>query len=154
MIPRRQGVRGLSSLVYLDNASTTCPLPEVVEAMQRSLLEACGNSASNHRHGGPASKHAERARQVIADRLHAQPDEIVFTSGGTEANNLALKGALLPGRPWHVITSAIEHPSILEALVDEGEPVGRLADALHQDGHSLVSRQRAERGWRLLIRRE
>ena len=68
MIPRRQGVRGLSSLVCLDNASTTCPLPEVVEAMQRCLLDAYGNSASNHRHGRQASKHIERARQVIADR--------------------------------------------------------------------------------------
>ncbi len=95
--------------------------------MQRCLLDAYGNSASNHRQGRQASKHVERARQVIADRLHAEPDEIVFTSGGTEANNLALKGALPPGRPRHVITSAIEHPSILEAC-----------DWLERSGHSVT----------------
>ena len=119
----------MSRLVYLDNASTTRPLPEVVEAMQRCLSEAFGNPASSHRQGRDASKHVERARLAIAERLQAEPGEIVFTSGGTEANNLALKGLLNSGGPRHVITSKVEHPSVLEAcawLERHGHAVTRL----------------------------
>lgn len=127
----------MTSTVYLDNASTTRPLPQVIEVMQRCLQEAYGNSASTHRQGRLASRHLERARQVVADRLGADPDEIVFTSGGTEANNLAIKGALPPGPPRHVITSAIEHPSVLDACAWL-EGLGHRVTRLPVDGHGRV----------------
>ena len=102
--------------IYLDyNAST--PLdPSVAEAM-RAVIEDCyGNPSSAHWAGLPAKERLERSRSQIAALLGCTSAEIVFTSGGSEANNLALKGIYFArrGKPTHIITSAIEHPSILE----------------------------------------
>jgi cysteine desulfurase len=101
--------------IYLDyNAST--PLdPGVVRAMHPYLDGAQGNPSSPHWAGRPAREAVERAREQVAAALGAHPDEIVFTSGGSEANNLALKGVYfaLRDRGDHIVTSAVEHPAIV-----------------------------------------
>ncbi|WP_340644960.1 cysteine desulfurase family protein [Phenylobacterium sp.] len=102
--------------IYLDfNAST--PVDPRVAAVMRPLLEtAHGNPSSPHWAGGPARDAVERARAKVSGLLGAEPDEIVFTSGGSEANNLALKGVFFAHRHRgdHIVTSAAEHPATLE----------------------------------------
>jgi len=102
--------------VYLDyNAST--PVDARVAAAMRPYLEGSyGNPSSLHWGGRPAREAVERARGQVADLLGASPDEIVFTSGGSEANNLALKGVYFAqaDRSAHIVTGAVEHPAILE----------------------------------------
>ncbi len=103
---------------YLDFNASTPLAPEVVEAMRPFLAEHFGNPSSHHWAGAPAKAALERARAQMAALLGCGPDEIVFTSGGTESNNHALKGAFLAnrGRGDHVVTSAVEHPAVLEPL--------------------------------------
>ena len=105
----------MSSRIYFDNAATTQPYPMVVEAMQSCHRQFWGNPSSLHIEGRLARDLVERARAQVARLLGAKPDEVVFTSGGTEADNLALQGTLLEaGRQGgHLITSAIEHPAVL-----------------------------------------
>jgi cysteine desulfurase len=105
--------------IYLDNNATTPLLPAVWEAMQPFLTEIHGNPASAHRVGRRARQALEDAREQTAALLGADAEEVVFTSGATEANNLALFG-LVGEAPGHILTSPIEHPCVLE-------PVGRLA---------------------------
>lgn len=102
--------------VYLDNASTTALAPEVAQAMARAQAEQVGNPSALHALGVAAAERVAQARAVIAARLGADPEEIVFTSGGTEANNLALKGIAARRDPQRdrILISAIEHPSIEE----------------------------------------
>jgi cysteine desulfurase len=100
--------------IYLDNNSSTPMLPAVWEAMQPYLYERPGNPASSHRFGRQARQALENARERLADLLDAYPDEVVFTSGATEANNLAIFG--MAGTPGIVVTTAIEHPSVLEPI--------------------------------------
>jgi cysteine desulfurase len=107
--------------LYLDYNATTPIADEVAEAMLPYLYEHFGNPSSGHPYGRVARRAVETARAQVATLLGCQSDEIVFTSGGTESNNQALKGAVLPqaqergrGQRAHVITSAIEHPAILE----------------------------------------
>jgi cysteine desulfurase len=104
--------------IYLDNNATTPLLPEVADAMRQAALEFPANPASQHRAGQAARRALEAAREQIANLLGAKTagldaDRLIFTSGGTEANNLAILGLLAMQRPGHVITSAIEHPSLL-----------------------------------------
>ena len=101
--------------IYLDYNASTPIAPEVREAMLPWLSEGYGNPSSPHWAGLPARIAVERARNQVANLLGSSPDEIVFTSGGTEANNFALKGAFFaPGRRGrHIITTQIEHPAIL-----------------------------------------
>ncbi|MBI3722730.1 cysteine desulfurase [bacterium] len=111
--------------IYLDNASTTRPAREVVAAMLPFLEGSFGNASSLHRRGALAARALEEARAVVAQALEREAGEIVFTSGGTEANNLALRGAALAlrRRGDHVVSTAVEHPSVLEplaALAKEG----------------------------------
>jgi cysteine desulfurase len=101
--------------IYLDNNATTPVLPAVWEAMLPFLTHAYGNPASAHQTGRRARQALEDARERIAFLLHAFPDEVVFTSGATEANNLALFG--LSGMPpGHLVASPVEHPSVSEPL--------------------------------------
>lgn len=104
--------------VYLDAAATTPLDPEVLAAMLPYLREQFGNPGSLHRLGAAAARAVEEAREAVAAALLCAPREVVFTSGGTEANALALSGALLAGRarPRHVVTSAVEHPCVQEQL--------------------------------------
>lgn len=99
--------------VYLDNNATTPLLPEVLEAMQPYFLESFGNASSIHRQGQQARSAVERARENVADLIGAREAEVVFTSGGTEGDNLALFGLCKPGD--HIITSTIEHHAVLNS---------------------------------------
>lgn len=101
--------------IYLDNHATTPCDPQVFDAMRPYFCEIFGNAASHHTFGEAASSAIEKSRAVIAAALGVTPDEIVFTSGATESNNLAILGAArrLP-RDSHFITTAIEHTSVLE----------------------------------------
>jgi cysteine desulfurase len=102
-------------LLYLDNNATTPLLPAVAEAMRPFLSEIYGNPASSHAAGRRARRALEDARERAADLLGAYPDELIFTSGATEANNLALLG-LAGEPPAHLLASPVEHPSVLEPL--------------------------------------
>ena len=97
----------------MDANATTPLLPEVFEAMRPYLLEQFGNASSIHQPGQRARSAVEQARSAVARLLGAKPQEIVFTSGGTESDNLALFGVLEPGQ--HLITSTIEHHAVLHA---------------------------------------
>ena len=96
--------------VYLDNNATTPVLPEVFEAMRPFYLEQFGNASSIHHYGQQARAAVEKARTSVAALLNARPAEIVFTSGGTEADNLGIFGLVQRGD--HVITSTIEHSAV------------------------------------------
>jgi cysteine desulfurase len=99
--------------VYLDNNATTPVLPEVLEAMQPYFGEHFGNASSIHHHGQETRAAVERARESVAALLRCRASEIVFTSGGTEADNLAVFGLARPRD--HIITSTIEHHAVLNA---------------------------------------
>lgn len=99
--------------IYMDANATTPLLPEVFEAMRPFYLEHYGNASSIHQQGQQARSAVDRAREAVAGLLHCRPAEIVFTSGGTESDNLALFGVLSPGD--HLITTAIEHHAVLHA---------------------------------------
>lgn len=102
--------------IYLDYAATTPTDPEVARAMQPYFFDNFGNASSIHSFGQEARKGMEEARQILADFLGAKTEEIVFNSGGTEANNTAIFGAALAlkNKGNHIITSAIEHHAVLE----------------------------------------
>lgn len=103
--------------IYLDHNSTTPIATGVAEKMQPFLREHFGNPSSVHVLGRAAAEAIEDARSFVSGLIGADPDEIVFTSGGTEANNLAIKGSLLVNAPpveGHVIISAVEHPAVVE----------------------------------------
>ncbi len=105
------------SQIYLDYNASTPIAPEVREAMLPYLESAYGNPSSTHWAGRPAREAVEKSRQKIADLLGCAPAEIVFTSGGTEANNYALKGSFYAnGAKGHFVTTTIEHPAIIEPL--------------------------------------
>jgi cysteine desulfurase len=97
--------------IYLDNNATTAIRPEVLDAMAPFLSASSGNASSLHREGRQARRAIESAREQIASLLDAEPSQIVFTSGGTEANNLALLG-FAGTTPTRVALSAVEHPSV------------------------------------------
>lgn len=105
------------SYIYLDHAATTPMHPEVIEEMTRYMRDHYGNASSVHRIGREAKQYLNQARDRIASRLHCQPNEIVFTSGGTESDNMALFGAVSYERNRsgknHIITSQIEHHAVL-----------------------------------------
>lgn len=112
-------------LHYLDNGATTRPRPEVVAAMTRALTEGWGNPSSLHRLGVAAEKQVKEARAAVARLIGAPPAQLFFTSGGTEASNLAIKGAARANRRrgQHIITTRVEHSCVLsacQALEDEG----------------------------------
>jgi cysteine desulfurase len=122
--------------VYLDNNATSPVLPEVFEAMRPYLLEQYGNASSVHRPGQEARAAVERARDSVAKLLGCAASEIVFTSGGTEADNLALFGTLTSGD--HVITSRIEHHAVLHAC-QRLEQEGCQVSYVPVDGNGLVN---------------
>lgn len=109
--------------IYLDHAATTPVDEEVFEAMRPYFSEKFGNPSSSHQFGKEAREATEKARKQVADFLRCKPEEIIFTSGATESNNLAVKGVikkissgqLAAGKKPHLITSAIEHPCVLNA---------------------------------------
>lgn len=100
--------------IYMDNAASTAVRPEVVDAMVRHMRERRGNPSSIHREGRLARKAVNAARKHVAALINAGPDEIVFTSGGTESNNVALCGVARSRPGCGIITTSIEHDSVLE----------------------------------------
>jgi len=121
--------------IYLDNNATTPVLPEVFEAMRPYFGEQFGNASSIHHHGQQTRAAVEDARESVAALLGCHASEIVFTSGGTEADNLAIAG--LVGAGDHVITSSIEHHAVLLAC-KHLEDIGVEVTVLPVDGRSLV----------------
>jgi cysteine desulfurase len=122
--------------VYLDNNATSPMLPEVLEAMQPFFFEHFGNASSIHHHGQEARAAVEHARESIARLLKCTPAEVVFTSGGTEADNLAIFGIVHEGD--HVISSAIEHHAVLNSC-KQLESHGCEVTFLAVDGNGLVN---------------
>ena len=98
---------------YLDNASTTLVAPEVRVAMNAALTDAYCNPSAVYRDGRAVRAAVEAARTAVADEIGANTFELVFTSGGTEANNFAIKGAAFAHGPGHIVTTATEHHSVL-----------------------------------------
>jgi len=121
--------------VYLDNNATSPLLPEVFEAMKPYFFEKFGNASSIHQQGQQSRAAVEQAREQVADLVNCRPAEIVFTSGGTEGDNLALFGLVKPGD--HVITSAVEHHAVLNAC-KRLEEIGCEVTYLPVDGFALV----------------
>lgn len=101
--------------VYLDHAATSPVHPEVIETMAEIEKTFFGNPSSIHRFGRDARKQVEQARATIAESIGAKENEIVFTSGGTEADNLAIIGTALKRKRGHIVTTAIEHHAVLKA---------------------------------------
>src|SRR5712691_1288132 len=101
-------------IVYLDNNATTQLDAAVIEAMLPYLTQFYGNPSSGYEFGAQARKAIDRAREQVAVMLGCEPDEIVFTSGGTESNNTAINSALQidPARK-HIVTTAVEHSAVL-----------------------------------------
>ncbi|HRZ85341.1 MAG TPA: cysteine desulfurase family protein [Candidatus Paceibacterota bacterium] len=103
-----------SKIIYLDNAATTKVDDKVIKEMLPFFSERYGNASSIHKKGIEAKETLEKSRKIIADSINALPEEILFTSGGTESNNLAIKGlALQDLNKKHIITTKIEHDCIL-----------------------------------------
>lgn len=135
--------------VYLDNAATTPPHPEVIEAVSSVMLENYANPSSLHYAGKQASKVLNEARAVVARHINARSSEIIFTSGGTESNNLALRGAMKvqPPEKNHIVISAIEHKAVLKAVKEmerEGFEVTRVAP----DHHGRITPDAVEKALR------
>jgi cysteine desulfurase len=121
--------------VYLDNNATTPLLPEVFEAMRPYFAERFGNASSIHHHGQETRAAVENARESVAALLGCRASEIVFTSGGTEADNLAISGLVKAGD--HVITSSIEHHAVLHAC-KHLEEIGCEVTCVPVNGRGLV----------------
>lgn len=104
--------------IYLDNNATTAIHPDVLSVLETSLRDVFGNASSIHREGQSARRVIEDARESVARLLGASGREIVFTSGGTESNNAAIFGAVSRSDRSHIVTTAIEHPSVSEAIAE------------------------------------
>lgn len=104
--------------MYLDNSATTAVSEEVLKEMEPYFRESYGNPSTLYSVGREAKKGLDEARQRVADAINADPKEIIFTSGGSESDNLAIKGIALKlrGKGNHIITSEIEHPAVKETL--------------------------------------
>ena len=126
--------------IYLDYNATTPIAPDVLDAMLPYLREQFGNPSSSHAYGAGAHAGVDRARAQVADLLACQPDEVVFTGAGSEANNLAIKGVAFARRAEgdHLITSGVEHPAVLNACRYLVERFGFRLTVLPVDGHGLV----------------
>ena len=136
-------------MIYLDNSATTKPYEEVLDAFLKVSRDYFGNPSSLHSIGGKAEKLLEQARSQVAGLLKVKSSEIIFTSGGTEANNLAIKGAALANqhRGNHIITTQIEHPSVYESVKDL-EQRGFEATYLQVDQNGVVDIEELKRAIR------
>jgi len=113
-------------MIYLDNAASTQPTLEVLDALRATAAELFANPASAHAGGAAASRALAQARAEVAAALDVDPAELLFTSGGTEADALGVLGAARAARGRHVVISALEHPAVM-----------RCAEALAADGYAL-----------------
>lgn len=135
--------------VYLDYAATTPIDPRVVEAMLPYFSEDFGNPSSVHIYGQRAEAALENARQRMAELLNAQPDEIIFTSGGTESDNLAVRGAALAARErrgaTHLLISPVEHDAVTKTARQLGEQFAFEVERLPVDMFGMVHPQEVAR---------
>ncbi|MUK86835.1 aminotransferase class V-fold PLP-dependent enzyme [Ornithinibacillus sp. L9] len=136
-------------MIYLDNSATTKPHPEVLKSFQQVSDKFFANPSSIHHLGGETEKLLLKAKQQAAQILQVDPEEIIFTSGGTEGNNIAIKGIALQhqGRGKHIITSEIEHPSVYEACKSL-EQLGFEITYLPVDQNGVVSIEELEKSIR------
>jgi cysteine desulfurase len=125
--------------IYMDHSATTPMAPEVLQAMQPYFSHKFGNASSLHSFGQEAKEALEDSREKVAKLLGANPEEIVFTSGGTESDNLALKGIARRNKDKgkHIITTSVEHPAILETCKKLGKE-GFVVTYLPVTGEGLV----------------
>src|SRR5260370_25353153 len=133
--------------VYLDHNASTPVHPEVVEAMLPYFSERFGNPSSVHGFGREAREGLETAREQVAHFLRVGKEEIVFTSGGTESDNMAVKGVAMARGRGHIITSPIEHHPVLRA-VETLETQGFAATYLDVDGYGMVDPDALRRAMR------
>lgn len=133
-------------MIYLDNSATTKPYPEVVDSFAKVATEYFGNPSSLHQLGGTAEKLLSQARAQIAKLLQVKDTEILFTSGGTESNNLAIKGTALMyrGRGKHIITTEVEHASVREAM-EQLKELGFRITYLQPDHSGRISVEELEK---------
>src|SRR3954468_3303983 len=129
-------------MVYLDHAATTPMLPEAIEAMTAELARI-GNPSSLHASGRRARRVVEESREIIAEAMGARPSEVIFTSGGTEADNLALKGVFWARRSagplrTRVLVSAIEHHAVFDSAAWLTEHEGAVVESLPVDEYGRV----------------
>lgn len=134
----------MSRPIYLDHNATTPLDPEVFEAMKPFFLNEFGNASSRHEYGWAASQAVETARAKTAALIGCLPKEITFTSGATEANNIAVRG-VLTNEKNHVITCNIEHKAILEVAHDAVKRIGGSLTILPVDQSGRVSREQVAR---------
>ncbi|WP_427911077.1 cysteine desulfurase family protein [Pediococcus parvulus] len=126
--------------VYFDNAATTPMAPEVVKKITSEMSQDFGNASSTHAFGRKARMVLDQSRQVIADSINANEDEIIFTSGGTESDNTAIMQTAIARQSLgkHIITTAIEHPAVLKPLAYL-ESIGYEVTYLPVDQQGLIS---------------
>ena len=107
----------MQNTIYLDHAATSPVAPEVIEVMARAMADESGNASSIHTVGRQARKALDEARTVLAQKINAKSTEIIFTSGGTEADNTAIFGTAYARQKEgkHIITTQIEHHAVLHA---------------------------------------
>lgn len=139
----------MSKFIYLDNAATTQVYPEVLKAMEPYFTEYYGNPSSIYSFAGESKKAVDGARQTIADFLHATPEEIYFTGGGSESDNWALKATAeaYMSKGKHIITSKIEHHAILHTC-EYLEKQGFEVTYLDVDENGLVHPEEVEKAIR------
>jgi cysteine desulfurase len=127
-------------MIYLDHNATTPIAPEVLEAMRPYLERHFGNPSSAHAHGATAATAVARARAEVAALLGGDPDGVVFTASGSEADNLAIKGIALArlGERHHIVTSAVEHPAVLATCSYLQRRLGFRLTIVPVDSHGLV----------------
>lgn len=129
-------------MLYFDNSATTVLHPEVIRVMTDVLIKYYGNPSSLHRLGVEAEKLLRRSREIVAEALKVVPQEIYFTSGGTEGDNLAIKGVAIEyrNRGKHIITTKIEHPAVKESC-RQLEELGFSITYLEVDKYGFVNPQ-------------
>ena len=103
-------------MIYLDNSATTLTAPEVVREMVHCITHFPGNPSSRHKFGAEAAKQLEDCRKRLAKAMGVQPDEVYFTSGGTESDNIAVLGGANIKKGRRVVTTAVEHPAVMECM--------------------------------------
>ena len=110
----------LSQEIYLDNSATTKPCAEAIAAANEMMATYWGNPSSTHAKGNEAAQKIKEARRNVASAISAAPEEVFFTSGGTEANNIAIFGAAARNRRngKRIVTSAIEHSSVIDSVAE------------------------------------
>ncbi len=128
-------------MIYLDNSATTRPHPDVIEVVKRTMESYFGNPSSLHRAGAEAETVLKQARQIAAQALRVKPAEIIFTSGGTEGNNAAIKGVAFQyqSRGKHIVTTRVEHPCVYDVCKQLEEEFGFSVTYLPVDKDGRVS---------------